>query len=91
MGEVKFQCDSCIHNMGASSCGGCTTNVIESVKKLALNVDIGEASAEKTLDDQIEYKKYACKVVYNHPEDLAVVNPLDCKYFMPNYYGFQTK
>ena len=78
--DSNIQCTSCKHNIQLGSCGGCATTAVNSLKKLSLSLEDSP--------DEIELHKYSCKIVSHNPDDFKIVNPLNCKYYLPNYLRF---
>jgi hypothetical protein len=74
-----IQCLKCQHYMQNSSCGACSTSAIDQVKK------ISNANGISGPDNELQYYKYACKIVFNEPEAIHDVDPVKCVYFLPNY------
>ena len=80
--SMNPQCHRCHHYMKNSSCGSCVDEGAELVQNILNSTDFQD---NKLLEsEEINLLKYACKVVINSPEDFNVVNPLDCKYYLPN-------
>jgi len=73
-------CNKCKHNIKLSSCGACADKGIDQVKKIMGSDGSNQISEE----DEIQYLKYACKIVVNNPPDFAEVNPYACKFYFPN-------
>ncbi|MHA1341583.1 MAG: hypothetical protein ACTSRZ_16745 [Promethearchaeota archaeon] len=92
-------CLKCKHYMGNDSCGACVEKGIHQIKKMTEKVEAAENDKTTKNNDiksrnynqyeEIEYYKYACKIVLNDPSDFNVVNPLDCKYYFPNSIKFR--
>ena len=76
------QCLRCHHYLKNSSCGSCTDAGAELVHNILNSSDIQD---NKILEpEEINRWKYSCKVVINNLEDFDVVNPMKCKYYLPN-------
>jgi len=58
-------CFKCKHFIENESCGSCISKTIKKMDNY----------------NELEYFKYACKIVINDSSDFNNVNPLDCKYF----------
>ena len=80
MVQVKPMCLSCKHNFQNSSCGPCSDKESKVLEDIAqeLRVELVE-----TEEDQINSLKVSCKILSRYPEDSEVVNPIDCKYYLP--------
>jgi hypothetical protein len=74
-------CNKCKHNIKLSSCGACADKGIDQVKNI-MGVDSSEPISEA---DEIQYLKYACKIVVNNPSDFSEVDPFACKFYFPNF------
>lgn len=80
------QCFNCLHKTQKSGCGTCASENLERVKKVLSN----GTSMNDSVNQDLVLLKYTCKVVMQDPSDFDVVNPLDCKYFMPNIFKIRT-
>ena len=80
MVQVKPMCFSCKHSIQNNSCGPCSdkeSNVLENITQ-----ELGVKFIE-TEEDQLNSLKLSCKILSRYPEDTEVVNPIDCKYYLP--------
>jgi len=80
MVQKKPMCLSCKHSIQNSSCGPCSdkeSNVLEKIAQ-ELGVELIESK-----EDHINSLKLSCKILSRYPEDDEVVNPIDCKYYLP--------
>ena len=83
--QSKFsepQCLKCSHYIKNTSCGSCADEGAEIVKNI-FNAS-GNSTDNLFESEDLNLLKYSCKVVMNSSEDFNVVDPLECRYYLPS-------
>ena len=82
MSEKKPQCNTCKHNIADTSCGSCTSKGSEMVENIAkeLGVELSESENDPTT------MKNKCKIIMRYPEEFDLVDPFNCKFYLPSFF-----
>ena len=86
------QCINCQQNLKKKSCGACVGSAMDTINNARIDIVPVKAELQITTEElKISQLKSQCRVVLNDPSDYDVVDPFNCKYYMPNYYKIHSK
>ncbi|MFX1238891.1 MAG: hypothetical protein ACFFAS_07620 [Promethearchaeota archaeon] len=85
MSDKKAQCPNCKHYAKTSSCGPCVEQGANTIK----NIDLSLGTEISNPEEETNAYKYSCKIIMRYPEDFNELDPCNCEYYLPSFFGFR--